>query len=177
MFETAASQEDSSKPKTVSVRRHVSAPRSRRKGRAEQLEKLARANPTIYRLLAESPNLERARDNLYTYLSNRERELFSRGSHLHPLESATAHQCLRVFKNVIAPRNEARAGFSTLDHLWRFTRNSDRPSERVDERSLDEGFVLEFVHLCKGLQGSSGIAEGWLGPVLTRDGIEAVDFG
>ena len=134
-------------------------------------EELQRADPQLYRLLKESPTVETARDNVYTYLNNCERELYSLNGDMHPLEHATARECLRVLKNVIAPRNEAQAGFSTLDRLWHFVRNGQGPVPPVSE-----GFVQEFVHLFKGIHGQSGMAQGWLGPILAEDGIQAMDF-
>ena len=135
-------------------------------------EELQRADPQVYRLLQDSPTLETARDSLYTYLEGQERAWYNRDNGVHPLEQATARECLRVLKNVIAPRNEALVGFSTLEQLWRLVRNGSAP-----EPSVAEGFVLEFVHLFKGLHGQSGIAQGWLGPILAQEGVEAVDFG
>lgn len=135
------------------------------------LKQLQQAAPRIYQLLKDSSTLEAARDNLYTYLYNRERALYDSDGDLHPLEHATARECVRVLRNVIAPRNEAQAGLSTLDYLWRLTKDGESAS-----RQVDAGFILEFIHLFKGIHGQSGIAEGWLGPVLAEDGIEAVDF-
>jgi lysine 2,3-aminomutase len=135
-------------------------------------ENLRQADPDLYRLLRDSATVRMARDALYLYLNNRERELYGLDGDSHPLEHVTARECLRVFKNLIAPRNEAQAGFSTLELLWRFACADERPGEQVDG-----GFVLEFVHLCRGMAGRSGIAAGWLGPILEEDGIQVVDFG
>jgi lysine 2,3-aminomutase len=135
------------------------------------LDRLHRAAPQICRLLQESNTLESARHNLYVHLNNRERELFSRSSALHPLENATARQCLQVLKTILAPRNEVQAGFSTLGTLWQMVRGVAPHGE-----GPEEGFALEFVHLFKGIQGQSGIAQGWLGPVLAKEGIGAPDL-
>jgi lysine 2,3-aminomutase len=134
-------------------------------------ENLRKADPQIYGLLLASATLHEARENIYTYLDSRERELYSADGDLHPLERSTALECIRVFKSLLAPRNETQAGFSTLELLWRFSRDEDATSLGVGE-----GFLLEFIHLFRGIQGRSGIAEGWLGPALARDGIEPVDF-
>jgi lysine 2,3-aminomutase len=141
------------------------------------LEDFRRSEPGVYNLLRESPTLEEARDNLYVYLNNREGELYTLDGELHPLDRAVARECIRAFKNVVAPRNEALAGFSTVGHLWRLARDGDSFGRQVTGEPVHAGFVLEFVHLCKGLRGQSGIAEGWLGPVLAEDGVQAVDFG
>jgi lysine 2,3-aminomutase len=136
---------------------------------------LQQAAPQVYQILQESSTVEEARDGLYTYLDGRARALrrldpLSSGT-LHPLEHATARQCIRVLKNVLAPRNEAQAGFSTLDYLWQLA--NDRASV---EDQVEAGFILEFVHLLKGIQGKSGMAKGWLGPLLAEEGVQAVDF-
>jgi lysine 2,3-aminomutase len=97
--------------------------------------------------------------------------LYALDGDMHPLEHATARESLRVFKNIIAPRNEALAGFSTLAHLWQLARNGSPPDQEVDE-----GFILEFIHLLRSIQGRSSIAAGWLGPRLAENGVQAVDF-
>lgn len=139
------------------------------KGR--HLEELHRADPEACSILAESPSLDDARQRLYYYLNRVETGLFAGNTGLHPLEHATARQCLRVLKGILAPRNETRAGFSTLEHLWLLIQ--DRPSLDQKPRA---GFVLEFVHLFRGIQGRSGMARGWLGPLLAEEGTEAADF-
>ncbi len=137
------------------------------------LEALCQADPEVCRLLRQSTSVEESRKALYDYLNGQEQILlYARDEAMHGIEHATARECLRVLKNVIAPRNEARAGFSTLEHLWQSTHNGDAGSQRANE-----GFLLEFIHLFKGIHGQSGLAEGWLGPILAEEGIEAVDFG
>jgi lysine 2,3-aminomutase len=135
------------------------------------VERLQQANPQIYALLAESPSLEGARQNLFTHLNNREMELLA-GKQVHPLEQATARQCIHVFKSMLAPGNESLASFSTLGHLWRLICGTSQEDQRPSK-----GFVLEFVHLFRGIRGQSAIAEGWLGPRLALEGAQAVEFG
>ncbi|MGD2205218.1 MAG: KamA family radical SAM protein [Anaerolineae bacterium] len=134
-------------------------------------QELQQAAPRIHDLLKDSATLEAAREALYTYLNNREQGLYSLNGHLHPLDHAIAREGIRVLKSILAPRNEAQAGFSTLEHLWRFIRNDASISQGVSE-----SFVLEFVHLFRGLRGQSAIAQGWLGPILAEEGVQAVDF-
>jgi lysine 2,3-aminomutase len=136
------------------------------------MEEFRQVAPSIYRLLQDSSSVEAACENLYIYLNNQEKDLYGADGDLHPLEHATARECIKVLKTLIAPRNEAQVGFSTLDYVWQLAKDSDSAS-----RQVDEGFILEFVHLFKGLHGRSGLARGWLGPVLAGDGIEVVDFG
>jgi lysine 2,3-aminomutase len=82
---------------------------------------------------------------------------------------------------MLAPRNEALAGFSTLDCLWRsvngrLTTGQPAQDSGPTGQQVGPGFVLEFVHLLKGIQGRSGIAQGWLGPTLAEEGMQPVDF-
>jgi lysine 2,3-aminomutase len=132
---------------------------------------LRQTAPKAYQLLRESDTLETAREGLYAYLRRLEGELYRRDCAVHPLDLARARQCIQVLKNVLAPRNEAEAGFSTLDCLRQFIRDGESTALEVDE-----GFALEFLHLFKGMQGRSGVSQGWLGPILAEEGVEAIDF-
>jgi len=143
-------------------------------GEGERLRLLARlqqANARVYEIVETSSTLDAARRNVYAYLQQLEIDLSASGSKLHPLDHAAARQGIEVFKSLLAPRSEAQAGFSTLGCLWHFVRGTTPPGQKVDR-----GFVLEFVHLFRGIRGRSGIAQGWLGPALAEDGVEAVDF-
>ena len=145
---------------------------------SRMLEQLQRANPEAYRILRDSRSPERARENLYNYLNQRERELFARSGNLHPLEHATARQCVRVVKELLAPRNESQAGFSTLGSLWQLVRDG-QPGPSIPEPNgtrMEIGFLLEFVHLFRGIRGQSGIAQGWLGPLLAEEGRQTTGF-
>ncbi len=135
------------------------------------LRQLEKADPRIYRILLDSSTVEAARQPLYSYLNEREMALYDSRDALHPIEHATAQECIRVFKSVLARRNESLAGFSTLEYLWQTIHNHSAPPQ------IDVGFILEFVHLFKGLNGQSGLGEGWLGGTLAADGVQMVDFG
>ena len=124
--------------------------------------------PQMYRILRESETLEAARQMLYGYLKELEWQLRSVETDDCQIESAAAMEALRVFYNLLSPRNERLAGLSTLKPLWRLARD--------DGDSTSPGFVEEFRHLFRAIQGHSGIGQGWLGHILTEAGIEAVDF-
>jgi lysine 2,3-aminomutase len=134
--------------------------------RQKWVEKLQQAAPQIYGILEESATAEQAREDLFDHLNARERELYARSGHLHPLEHATARQCIDVFKNLLARRNESLSGVSTLETLWRLAHKGIPGRQEVDE-----GFLLEFIHLFRGIQGHSQVAQGWLGPRLAEEGI------
>ena len=138
---------------------------------SELLHQLQRADRRAYRILKDSETLATARERFQAYLQGVESDLYHPDNDLHPLDHARARQCVRVLKNILALRNESEAGFSTLGHLWRLVRRG--ASESMD---ANPGFVLEFVHLFKGMRGRSGVSEGWLGPILAEDDIHAVDF-
>lgn len=154
-----------------STQRHLRVAVQKDGDRLMLLGRLQRANQRIYCILERSSSQEEARQGLYAHLQCCEAELSWDSSSLHPLDHAIARKCIDVLKSIIAPRNESQSGFSTLGYLWRFLRGST-----ADDRRVGRGFVLEFAHLFKGIQGRSEIAEGWLGPVLARDGVKAVDF-
>ena len=132
------------------------------------LDRLRRASPDIWHALEASPTLEAARDRLYALANNRERELHADGVRLHPLDQATALRCISVLKGILAPRNESAAGFSTLQTLWHLVHEGDD--------DVDAGFIQEFVHLLRGIEGRSGRAAGWLGPILAQEGEHAGAF-
>ena len=125
----------------------------------------------VYRILQESQDVETGRIALFNYLKSLEWRYRRGEMTVHKLEYATAIEALRVFSNLISPRNEEIAGFSTLEYLWRAASGSlgsdDEPAP---------GFVEEFKHLLKAINGQAGLSEGWLGPVLADDGVEPVDF-
>ncbi|MGD8599113.1 MAG: KamA family radical SAM protein [Anaerolineae bacterium] len=135
------------------------------------LRRLRQADRQAYQILRGSDTAAAARERLRTHLMRREADLYRSDNDLHPLDHARARQCIRILKNILAPRNEAEAGFSTLDHLWQLVRRD--PSTLKEQ---DPGFLLEFIHLFKGMRGQSRVSAGWLGPVLTEEGIQAVDF-
>jgi len=135
---------------------------------AEPLDALWQEDPQVYRILRESETLEAARQTLYGYLRELEWRLRSGETAVQQIECATAMEALRVFCNLLSPRNEKLVGFCTLEPLWRLARG--------DGDSATPGFVEEFRHLFRAIHGRSGIGQGWLGPILAEAGIEAVDF-
>jgi lysine 2,3-aminomutase len=138
-------------------------------------DEIRRASCGLFEMLHQSETIQEARNRVYVYLNDRERELSGAlNGAIHPLERSNARQCIRILKSIISVRNESIAGFSTLVHLWRFVRGEDM-SEAGE--TIAEGFVLEFVHLFKGIEGNSGISRGWLGRAMDEAGATNVDFG
>ena len=117
------------------------------------IQTLWEANPEIYSLLKNASNLDEARNACYTYLDKAERKVFELDNDLHILEKATVRECVRVFKSIIGPINEYRTGFSALDVLWKLA------NEKQSEISINvsKGFLIEFIHLFKGVLGKSNI--------------------
>ena len=117
------------------------------------LQRLWQSNPDIYEILKNAPDLESARDAVYSYLEKAERSIFATSNDLHILEKATVRDCIRVFKSIIGQINEFRVEFSALDCLWKLAR------EKRDElpSKISVGFILEFINLFRGVVGKSHI--------------------
>jgi len=119
----------------------------------QDINSLWNANPEVLEILKGSTRLEDARENLYEYLNVCEKEVFSSDNNLHPLEKSNIRECVRAFRSIIGPINEKRTQFSAIDVLWRLAR------EEMDKINYDisRGFILEFVHLFRGIIGNSGM--------------------
>ena len=117
------------------------------------LQTLWEANPELHRILKESPSLELARDGIFAYLDRAERAVFDLDNPSHILEKATVRECIRVLKSIIGPINEKRTEFSALDCLWKLA-----TEQRGDSTcEITVGFVMEFIHLFRGVAGKSNI--------------------
>lgn len=134
-------------------------------------EKLWRENPEIFKLLKESEDLEKARQGLFKFSKDLEWKYREGKEELHKLEYATALEAIKVFNNFISPRNEEISGFSTLDYLRNLTKDDQGITEEVSD-----GFLEEFIHLFKAMEGKADISSGWLRPLLEKDGVKIVDF-
>ncbi len=120
----------------------------------------------VYDILTECETFEQAREPLAGYLDEREWAYRKGGFELPDIEIAKALEAIRVFKNLISPRSEQLAGFSTLRLLWRLAQFG------AAQAHVSAGFIEEFAHLLKAINGQSGIAEGWLGPRLRELGFQ-----
>jgi lysine 2,3-aminomutase len=142
-------------------------------GRSEgaALDDLWEHDRQVYRILRESRDVEAGRTALFNYLKDLEWKYRRGEMDAHKLEWAMAMEALRVFNNLISPRNEEIAGFSTLEHLWRLANGGGGSDD-----GLSPGFAEEFKHLLKAINGQAELSEGWLGPVLADEGVEPVDF-
>lgn len=126
--------------------------------------------PRVYDILAKCETFEEAREPLAAYLAEREWNYRQGDRDLPDIEVAKALEAIRVFKNLISPRSEQLAGFSTLRLLWRLAKHD------ATYAAVSAGFIDEFVHLSKAMNGRSGIAEGWLGPRLRELGLETSTY-
>lgn len=117
------------------------------------LQRLWEANPEIHALLENAPDIESARNALYSYLEKAERDIFDLDNDLHILEKATVRECIRVFKSIIGPINEFRTGVSALDIL----RKLARKEEEDLQNKISVGFLMEFISLFRGVIGKSNI--------------------
>lgn len=135
------------------------------------IEELWKENPEIFKLLKESEDLEKARQGLFKFSKDLEWKYREGKEELHKLEYATALEAIKVFNNFISPRNEEISGFSTLDYLRNLTKDDQGITEEVSD-----GFLKEFIHLFKAMEGKADISSGWLRPLLEKDGVKIVDF-
>ncbi len=130
------------------------------------LEELWREDPAVYEILRTSSTLEEARRRLFEYLNELEWDYYTGKRVEHPLVEATAHDAIKVFRNIISPRNEEYSGFSALYYLWRIARGDEKALEEVDV-----GFLLEFKHLFKAINARPDIY-----PARYAEGLPYVDF-
>ena len=135
------------------------------------IEELWRKNPEIFRSLKESKDLKEAKQRLFKFSKNLEWKYREGEEELHKLEYAIALEAIKVFNNLISPRNEKIAGFSTLDYLWSLAKDNKEITEEVSD-----GFLEEFIHLFKAMKGKADISSGWMRPLLEKDGVKIVDF-
>jgi len=119
------------------------------------LDKLWSANLEIYNILIKCEDLEDVRENLFDYLNEREKRIsdIENKKEKHILELINSRECVRTFKNMIIKLSEKRAGFSALECLWKLA--NDRRDEL--KYTLHKGFILEFIHLFKGVLGLSNL--------------------
>jgi lysine 2,3-aminomutase len=128
----------------------------RRLGRQTRANQLWSEEPAILQILEQSETHDEARQHLLAYLGDLEADLRIGAFDIDRMEWASALDCIAAFKNMLSPENEAMAGFSTLD-LLRHLGNGDSEDE------ISEGFVAEFTHLFRAINGQSGVGHGWLG--------------
>jgi lysine 2,3-aminomutase len=118
-----------------------------------RVEQLWDEDPALAESLAQSETLAEACHRVLAYLGELEEALRSGAFDLDRLEWASALDASFTFKNLLSPENEAIAGFGTLEQLWRLARG--------DDEGIEPGFVDEFLHLFRAINGRSGIGRGW----------------
>jgi len=118
-------------------------------------ERLWEEQPVLRDLLAPCASYEEAGECILSYLEDLETALRIGAFDLDRIEWASALSWIQTLKGMLSPENESLAGFSTLDLLWRTAR------EESDE--VSEGFVEEFIHIFRAIDGRSGLGQGWLG--------------
>ena len=133
----------------------MSEHRMRRTEPGMLVERLWDEDSMIVERLARSETLDEARHRLLDYLGELEEGLRAGAFDLDRLEWSSALDAIFMFKNLLSPENEAIAEFSTLEQLWRVARGHE-------DEEMDPGFVDEFLHLFRAINGRSGIGHGWL---------------
>ena len=124
----------------------------------ELRKEIWKADPRIRELLEGSENLAEARDKLFYYLNNLERNYFNvfaerKIKDIHIIEKNNAKVCIKVFKNIIRSENEKLTGFSALKILFDLSHDDEALKD------VTKGFLCEFLFLIKGINANSGITE------------------
>ena len=116
-------------------------------------DRLWQSNRNIHQLLQKAPDLEAARDALYAYVDRVSRASLELDCFLHSLEKTNVEECVRTLRNIIGPVHEARTGVSALECLWKMALGEEHDLEET----VSPGFVMEFIHLFRGLRGRSAL--------------------
>ncbi|MGC9364782.1 MAG: KamA family radical SAM protein [Fidelibacterota bacterium] len=110
---------------------------------------LWRFNPDIHSILRDADDLEGARKGLLEYLNLREANILNDTERYHILEKSTILEAITVFKVIISRSAERETGISNLRMLYKLSRG--------EEVELSEGFILEYVHLFKAIDGKAEV--------------------
>ncbi len=121
------------------------------------VKELWRSDPEVMRILKDSESLSDARDSLFHYLNDLERQYFNIFSEvgykdMNISEKHIAKECIRVLKNIIRTENEKLTGFSALSKIYKLAKGVN-----PGETGVGEGFLLEIIHLFRGIKGKTGI--------------------
>lgn len=106
-------------------------------------------NPAIHSILRDADDPEGARKGLLEYLNLREANILNDTERYHILEKSIILEAITVFKVVISRAAEREAGISNLRMLYKLSRGEDV--------ELSEGFILEYVHLFKAIDGKAEV--------------------
>jgi lysine 2,3-aminomutase len=128
-------------------------PRGIKKILKTDLPELWLSNPDIYEILKSAEGVGAARMALYEYLNKCEDKVFREDNDYHVLEKATIRECVRAFKSIIGAINEKRTKTSALSYLLRLAQGASP----TDIPELSRDFLVEFIHLFRGVAGLSGI--------------------
>ena len=121
----------------------------------------------VQEILLGCQDFEEARQPLLSYLMELELHYRNGEIAISETDASKALQAIGVFKSIISRRSEDLAGFSTLRPLWRLARSG------AAQAHVDAGFMDEFTHLLKAINGTSTIGDGWAGPRLRNLGLRA----
>lgn len=127
--------------------------------------------PGMYEILISGVDIEKVRKKLFNFCKELEWEYREGLRTLHKIDFGITLDAIKVFANLISKRNEKMVGFSTLQYLWELANN-----EIKDCQQVSESFLEECRHLFLAMAGKSNIAQGWLGPILEKEGVKMIDF-
>ena len=114
-----------------------------------QFEQLWSGNSEIYSILKRAKDIECARTKFFEYLNKREVSILNDTGSYHSLEKTIILEAVSVFKTIISLSSEDETGISNLEMLYNLARQNSG--------DVTEGFILEFVHLFRAINGNAGI--------------------
>ncbi|ABR55093.1 lysine 2,3-aminomutase YodO family protein [Methanococcus vannielii SB] len=114
-----------------------------------KMEQLLKTDTKFYSILVKSNDLNDLRHEVYKYLNSIEKTLYFENTEFPKLEIINMKECIKVFKNIISPKNEKLAEFSAINALWNIYKG--------ETTGISLGFLNEMIYLLRGINGKSGI--------------------
>lgn len=111
--------------------------------------------PGSLEVLKSHEPLETKRRRLQDLFAGELRATFEDNPDVAPLICVLMRNAIKVFNSLLSPRNERVCGFSMLEYIDRIMQ-ADRVGELPRPSS---GFLLELLHLCRGVVGNAQLYE------------------
>ncbi|RLC81348.1 MAG: hypothetical protein DRI61_04080, partial [Chloroflexi bacterium] len=118
------------------------------------LRQLQKENPSFFRILKESNNLEEARRAVFDYLGRIEEEILWGYRKIRDIQRERALRGIEILKEIISPLREAQVGFSTLELLYGLIKEENKELF-IKEKKIEAGFIEEFIYLLRAIRGES----------------------
>lgn len=126
-------------------------------------------NENFVSIFATKDNAEGYREKIYEYLNKIEWD-YRRGEIVNnKIEYSACLEAIKILKNIISPWNEKLSGFSTLKLILNIFK-------KENQDTISKAFFEEIKHLLQAINGKANYSKGWLGLILEKDNINAIDF-